>query len=191
MRMPAWAARRIHRWASTPGGEEWKWYHWLFVTPIMLFFIGASVWISYTTIQDIAQEKEHARLIEKYQSANGTMLSFQLTDPKTSEYGITTYTPIVLYSYIVDGKEYTSSRISPKPFRVHEHSDFTRNRQAGKIAKIYYDPDSPDKSLLAKEIPMSGWTKILFSIVFSSITGLAVTSLLVKIASKLCDDPDA
>lgn len=190
MRMPAWIARRIHRWASTPEDEEWMWYHWLMAVPIVLILFGASIWVIFVTVQSDAQEKLHARLIERYQSVNGTILSFQLTDRGGDEFD-TTYMPIVLYTYIVDGIEYTSSRISPRRFRVHENSRFTRNRQAGKIVRVYYDPNNPSESLLTKEIPTNGLNGLIVGIPGVFMTSLAIFGLLIKIASKLCDDPDA
>lgn len=64
--------------------------------------------------------------------------------------------PRVIYTYSVDGRKFTSSRISPWVISTNARAAaIVAKYPVGKSVSVSYDPDRPERSLLEPEMPIS------------------------------------
>lgn len=81
----------------------------------------------------------------------------------------------VEYRYEVDGKQYTSSRISFSDYGSSiksSHEERAGRYPAGKEVRVFYDPKDPRKAVLEIGAPVVDYLTIAFGAVFVGIGGL-------------------
>ncbi|MUP36452.1 DUF3592 domain-containing protein [Labilibaculum euxinus] len=109
------------------------------------FIIGG--WFFYKNIsQTIVEEANASKL---WPAVEGTVA---LADISTSiSDGTKMYASNIVYKYIVEGKEYSGTRISTVDGSSNSASSAKKDIQkyaAGSSVTVYYDPELPDASLL-------------------------------------------
>ena len=108
--------------------------------------------------------KEHRRLT-LYQPVSATVLSARVQDHSDSDG--TTYEPVVVYRYRVNGREYTASRVTPlKESRSGNWARrVTARYQVGSSHTAYYDPENPNEAFLLRTRSIIPWAFLVIPLV--------------------------
>ena len=91
------------------------------------------------------------------------------------EHGIledTTYSPVVIYDYDVDGAHLQGNRVTSSTFRSSERSwaeEVVNRYPVGEVVLVYYDPENPGNAVLEPGMDQSTWILIGIGGLFASI----------------------
>jgi hypothetical protein len=123
--------------------------------------------------------------LPKFQKAIGRIESVSVESEERiryfyrSAYLVTSYTPKVVYTYEVDGKEYRGYRFSlPDDFLSESYEEveqMVRGMRKGSPVQVYYDPSEPSYSALVLErgtCDKWGMPLFLVGLAFCFLTGL-------------------
>ncbi len=137
-----------------------------FIALIGLLFLAVGCWM-WTT--------QHERL-SSYRPVMARVISSTVTTHSTTRGGIV-HTPVVRYSYEVDGRQYQSSTVT----MLNESqsgqwaSDVAARYTPGHTTTAYYDPRNPGSAFLIHEASSAPYFFIPFSLVF---VALGLTSVI-------------
>ncbi|MCP4379355.1 MAG: DUF3592 domain-containing protein [bacterium] len=97
---------------------------------------------------------------KRFVSTNGEVIA-----SKVKAGGDNTYEPIIKYSYIVNGKKYTSQRYTFGSSSSSDRSlasDIVKNHPPGKKITVWYDPGKPTEATISIETPSLYYFLLLF-----------------------------
>lgn len=84
------------------------------------------------------------------------------------------YTPIVRYSYRVNGEQYESSRVTPQALRFNSRrmaESFLNAYSIGQPVTVIYNPDDPHAAYLAKSAALMNFSR---QMVYRVVGGMAL-----------------
>ena len=105
-------------------------------------------------------------------------------EPRDSEQHPRTYTPVVTYTYTVEGQSYTSKRRTTAPYPQRTFTDRTQAEAvlatypAGGVVTVHYNPRAPQFAVLELTRPAGYHAELWFGI-FN--LGLGVVTLLLYV----------
>ncbi len=123
----------------------------LWTTPsLFLLFVGIVLLALGTVLSDLP----HAVASPRWPRTDGLVTTSEVraTGTSTDNEG---YCPSVSYSYLVDGKLYTSDNVELMFLcsRTHPAAQVVQRYPAGKRVDVYYDPQDPAFAVLEPGIP--------------------------------------
>jgi hypothetical protein len=84
----------------------------------------------------------------------------------------TTYSPVVFYTYQVDGFSYTSNRVSMMTVSSSDYSqaaNVVERYSVGSMVEVHYDPDQPSSAMLETGMGGMAWIVLLVGGSFAAI----------------------
>lgn len=137
---------------------------WLFVVPWTVMSVGAAAIVGW---QILLQLDTGIR----FRQVAGVVVTSQVTTG-SGKHG-SNYTPTVSYSYSVDGKSYSSDRVSFETWSSSDSSfaqEFVGAHPAGKSIPVYVDPNQPATSVLRVGVQPQQLAWLLFLTPFLTVT---------------------
>lgn len=100
---------------------------------------------------------QYSNTSKNWPSVTGTVTQSEISTWRKD--GKTHYQPKIVYTYIVDDKTYTSSKItvgdSPFDTNISPAKDIQQEYPVGKIVDVFYDPEAPASAALKPGIQNS------------------------------------
>ena len=125
---------------------------WCGITGVFAGFVAHAIYKSYD-----------AR--KRFVSTHGKVLASKVkTHPGDSDSG-PTYEPLIKYSYVVDGREYTSMRYAYGTFSTDNRSnasEIVKDHPPGRKITVWYDPRKPTEAAISIETPSMYYFLLLF-----------------------------
>ena len=125
---------------------------WCGITGVFAGFVAHAIYKSYD-----------AR--KRFVSTHGKVLASKVkTHPGDSDSG-PTYEPLIKYSYVVDGREYTSMRYAYGTFSTDNRgnaSQIVKDHPPGRKITVWCDPRKPSEAALSIETPNMYYFLLLF-----------------------------
>ncbi len=99
-------------------------------------------------------------LVRDWPSVTGTVTSAGIDpDPQMRNSGASNLSPIITYTYEVNGEKYTNQRIAPGGYISYPGyaRGILKRYPAGSQVTVYYDPDLPSVAFLSKRPVTMGY----------------------------------
>jgi hypothetical protein len=145
--------------SGTSSGAGWAW-----IPPVVgLLCGGLLIWMSI-----VNGRKAKASLA--WPSAPGTVVSSVLVQDTTGE--ITTFTPVVTYTYVVNGQTLQCDRVGFSPTR---NKKILAKYPKGNPVQVFFDPQHPSTAVLEK----GGSTRVMMFVGIAVIAGSWLVGILI------------
>lgn len=136
----------------------------LFVLPWTLMSFG----VSGLVLWQIARQTYAAVF---FHQVSGTVVDHRVDSEKGGR--STTFRPVVIYKYVIEGREFSADRISFETWSSSDSSfaeEFVRNRPVGAAIPVYVDPANPAFSVLRVGVQPQQLMFLLFLTPFVTLT---------------------
>ena len=135
-------------------------------TALPLIFVGLGLAVAALTARTVL----HARASAKWSHTPGL-----ITGSKISQGHSTSFSPLVQYSYTVDGQPLTGKRICfgiARTFAGYQFAQsYTKRYPAGTEVTVYYDPAAPSEAVLEPGLTKRAFIPMAFALCFASFGG--------------------
>ena len=124
---------------------------WCGLTGVFVGFVADAIYKSYD-----AQKR--------FVSTQGEVIAAKVKTNSDSD-GDDTYEPLIKYSYVVDGRDYTSMRYAYGTFSTDNRgnaSQIVKDHPPGRKITVWYDPRKPSEAALSIETPSMYYFLLLF-----------------------------
>lgn len=137
---------------------------------------------------------EEARASADWPTVSGTIVSSDVSVSKsTSGSGSkrktsTVYEPSITYKYEVDGKPFTSSRVTTNDYSSSSSKRayrIVKKYPEGSTAKVYYNPDEPYLSVLEPGTTFMSYLPFGAGLLFAVVGGLVLLGGIFRIIKKI------
>jgi len=107
----------------------------------------------------------------------GYIVSGEITKEYNENHSRTRFTPLITYSYEVNGKNYKNNRISTGDFGSGDVRDAQKvldKYHTGLVVDVYHEPDKPENALLKPGISIISIVILLAGVIFavSAVLGM-------------------
>ena len=151
----------------------------------VLFFSGLIIflfWFGYKTADIFLKALKLSISSKKWQTVEGFIITARVVRSPSYDNGVT-HTPVLKYSYIVDGKEYTSNKLSPASFTdilevIHSAgTNWLRQYPEKESVTVYYNPEEPEKAILEPGINSIIFLPLIVTVICGSLICLLYITL--------------
>ena len=132
---------------------------------MLTVFLFTTFWCAITgvfLVISIGSILKHLDAKKRFVSTTGVVVSSEVQSHSGDS---TTYSPHIVYRYIVDGQEYTADRYMYGEGSTSDHggvAEIVSDHPAGAGVTVYYDPLKPSESLLHLDVPGLHYFLLLF-----------------------------
>ena len=102
-------------------------------------------------------QRKKAKSTESWPTVSGSIISSQLDQKSSTDFDAeytstsTSYTPMVEFSYEIDGRTYRGNRVFPGTSMSYDHGtakSIVNRYQPGATVSVHYDPADPTQAVL-------------------------------------------